>query len=77
MAEQYNRIVKAFGANRVRLIGIKYGLWNFSIDGWAEFLLDDRGLTEWVGSARITTNRSQWLEAVSLGKKRDDEGNLS
>lgn len=58
------------------------GYIEFRIVGWATFRLRQDGrLQEQVEQARYggfaETARSRWLHAISLGKKRDDAGNIA
>ena len=81
MIEQFNRILRAHGSNRMELLEVNDGYIKFRIVGWASFLLRQDGrLQEQVEQARYggfaETDRSKWLHAISLGKKRDEEGSV-
>lgn len=81
MTDQFNRILRAFGANRVKLEDISEGHISFEVAGWATFRLrQDGSIKERYEKARYggyeETARSRWLHAISLGKKRDEEGRV-
>jgi hypothetical protein len=77
MVEQFNRILAAFGSNRVRLVHVKDTSMRFAISGWAEFIVFvDGELHESSKDRLFTTGRSIWLQALSLGKTRNDLGSI-
>lgn len=79
MIAQFNRILKAFGANRVELQEVDRTHIKFEIIGWSKFTIFmggevvERGVE---GTIWSKTKRSRWLHAISLGKKRDEEGRI-
>ena len=82
MIEQFNRINRALGANRVKLEEACGGYIIFEVVNWAAFRLrQDGSIKERYETVRYggfqETARSRWLHAISLGKKRDDAGNIA
>lgn len=85
MIEQFNRINRAFGANRVRLSGFSddqllffiscMGLFGIQRDG-SIMEIYKNGLYGTGVQFRTESARSKWLKSISLGEKRDDYGNL-
>jgi hypothetical protein len=73
MIEQFNRILQAFGSNRVRLISQEY--LSFEILGWGTFaILSNGSIVERCEEKYSPTANSMWLQSVSLGNLRNDAG---
>lgn len=81
MIEQFNRILRAFGANRVRIEDVNGGYIIFELVGLSAFRLNQDGkILERIEQARYggweITDRSRWLQAISEGKVRNDAGEM-
>jgi hypothetical protein len=77
MIEQFNRILQAFGSNRVLLISQSH--LSFEIVGWGTFAILSNGVIverNESGGYQPTAN-SMWLYSVSLGKTRNDAGEVA
>ena len=85
MPEMFNRILRAFGANRVQIERWQenhiVNLIEFRIVNFGDFVLVEhdssyrveewrKDLSGWDGR----TSNSRWLTAIAGGMKRDDEG---
>jgi hypothetical protein len=77
MVEQFNRILQAFGSNRVRLISLQH--LTFEIVGWGVFaILPNTSIVERMKDGGfLPTANSMWLQSVSLGRKRNDAGEVA
>lgn len=77
MIEQFNRILKAFGSNRIELWEVDDSYIQFRIVGWGVFCVwEDDVLYEWIDSDYQVTENSRWLHAISQGKVRNDAGEM-
>ena len=83
MPEMFQRILRAFGANRIEIERWHDCYVEFNIVNWGEFVLLEhntsyrveewrKDLAEWDGR----TPNARWLTAIADGKKRDDEGSV-
>lgn len=75
MTEQFNRILQAFGANRVKLTEVDRDFIQFELLNYGMFCIwENGGFGEWLNDDYCETANSRWLHAISLGKKRGEEG---
>lgn len=79
MVEQFNRILQAFGSNRVRLVKAGASVIELEIVGWSRFCIFESGgsIAEVSGdglSLSQHTARARWLKGLSQGKQRNDAG---
>jgi spore germination protein YaaH len=89
MIDQFNRINRSFGANRMELIEATEDTILFRILNWGVFLIGSDGAVYEVtliefrycnftetGKHLFQSDRSNWLQSVSLGRKRDESGSI-
>jgi hypothetical protein len=77
MINQLNTIIRQFGGNRFRLHVVTPVSVRFSIGMWGTFEIYDNGeVFELLGRILAKTPNSKWLEGVSRGKVRNDDGVL-
>ena len=79
MPEMMQRIIRAFGANRIELTTVNETFVEFTITGWSDFIIESHSVGEWRPNPNRydhDTANAKWLTAIAQGKKRDDEGNL-
>ncbi len=76
MVENFNRILQAFGANRIKLLEVYDRIIKFKIDNFGVFMIGPGGaVSEWVDGFEKTA-RSRWIEAIGEGKTRNDAGEM-
>jgi hypothetical protein len=74
MHNQFNKIVSAFGSNRVAVRNLSSSMISFDIGGWSSFMICYGQVRELIDGSAEVTPRAEWLQAVSLGKKRNEDG---
>jgi len=77
MIEAFNRIMKAFGANRIEMDEADNSYIQFTISNWGSFIVTTDGeIQEWIADDYEFTARSKWLYGIGQGKTRNDVGEL-
>ena len=79
MPEMFNRILRAFGANRIAVTSTSEQYIEFSVIGWSDFILleDSEGHRVKEAHKDNTTPNAKWLTAIAGGMKRDDDGRVA
>lgn len=85
MFEQFNLLNRAFGAHRVSLLDVRQDLLVFRIEYFGDFAIcldgsvvevTTTGLSGKGEFYRFESRNSRWIQGISLGGKRDDNGNM-
>lgn len=77
MIEQFNRINRKVGANRMRLVAVTMGQMQFVIEGWGMFQFEADGTVKEIRELQVVeTANSQWLGKLASGMVRDEDGNM-
>lgn len=75
MIEQFNRLLQKFGHKMQIIHWGEYSV-EFEIRNFGVFLIDPGGVFEVCKGRLFCTPNARWIQAISLGKVRNDAGEM-